>query len=63
MVSLCLKQVGLGINSLDDLVLEDLMNILEVTWNMLEPCFHWWRYGDLMFHVLIKHCMCALYLD
>jgi len=40
MVSLCLKQVGLGINSLDDLVLEDLMNILEVTWNMLEPCFH-----------------------
>ena len=32
-------------------------------WNMLEPFLHWWRCGDLVFHMLIKTCMCAFYLD
>jgi len=43
---------------------EVLMKYLKpLPWKMLEPCLHWWRCEDLMFHVLIKPCVYVLYLD
>jgi len=49
------------IRSLDGVLLEDLMKILEVI--ALKPCLYWWRYGDLMLLKLIKPYIHALYLD